>query len=209
MDVGIGNFQPGITDNLSVWAITSNGRVVFRCGVSVTSPEGLRWTIVKTPQGCEVSQVSVGSTGLVWCSLYNGRALVRSGVTRDNLMGDNWLEVKSPEVGAKIVCCSVGRNSVWCVTSTNHVYWRKGVNGDQCGDNEDAAIGSTWVEMVGNISCISVTPTDQVFAIGSEDRALYFRSGVNSSDPTGKKWRQVQCAMQMSRTSSINSLGLL
>lgn len=60
--------------------------------------------------------------------------------------------------------------------------------------------------MVGNISYISVTSTDQVFAIGSEDRAVYFRSGVNSSDPTGKKWRQVQCGMQMSRSSSINSM---
>lgn len=208
IDVAIGGTHiPGAPDGiLSVWAVTAHGRVVFRSGVSNMSPEGLRWTIVKTPSGCEVSQISVGCTGLVWCSLYNGRALVRSGVTRDNLLGDNWIEVKPPENGGKILCVSVGKNSVWCVTNDNHVWWRKGVKGELAGENEDSAIGNAWVEMVGNISSISVTSTDQVFAIGSEDRALYFRSGVNTSDPTGKKWRQIQCPMQMSRTSSMNSM---
>ncbi|XP_063698434.1 tectonin beta-propeller repeat-containing protein isoform X2 [Culicoides brevitarsis] len=209
IDVAIGGTNiPGAEDGmLAVWAITSNGRVVFRTGVSHSSPEGLRWTLVKAQTGCEASQISVGTTGLVWCSLYNGRAMVRSGCTKDNLMGDNWIEVKPPENGLKITCVSVGRNSVWCVTNDNHVYWRRGVKGDIAGVNEDAAIGNAWVEMVGNISQVSVTSNDQVFAIGAEDRALYFRSGVTSSDPTGKKWRQIQCPMQMSRTSSINSLG--
>lgn len=61
---------------------------MFRTGVSTTSPEGLRWTNVQTPPGCEVNQISVGPTGLVWVVLLNGRALVRSGVTRDNPSGN-------------------------------------------------------------------------------------------------------------------------
>lgn len=207
VDVAIGGTEvPGADGILSVWAITSNGRVVFRSGVSITSPEGLRWVIVKVPPGGEVSQISVGCTGLVWCSLYNGRAIVRTGVTRDNLMGENWIEVKPPEPGIKILCTSVGKNSVYCVTNDSHVWWRKGVKGELSGKNEDAAIGTNWIEMVGNISFISVTSTDQVFAIGSDDRTLYMRSGVTSSDPTGKKWRQIQCPMQLSRTSSVNSV---
>lgn len=179
IDVSVGGTNiPGAVDGiLSVWAITTNGRVVFRSGVSMTSPEGLRWTIVKVPTGCEVAQISVGCTGLVWCSLYNGRALVRTGVTRDNLMGDNWIEVKAPEPGSKIICTSVGKNSVYCVTNDNHVWWRKGVKGEQSGQSEDAAIGTNWVEMVGNISFISVTSTDQVFAIGSDDRACILDRG--------------------------------
>lgn len=149
----------------------------------------------------------MGCTGLVWCSLYNGRALVRTGVTRDNLMGTNWLEVKAPEPGAKITCVSVGRNSVWCITNGGKVWWRKGVKSEQCGENEDAAIGNTWVEIFGNMSFLGLTQNDKVFAIGAEDRAIYFRAGVSSCDPTGKKWKQIQCPMQMSRTSSINSMG--
>jgi len=60
---------------------------MFRTGVSTTAPEGLRWTSIPVPAGCEVKQISVGPTGLVWAILWNGRALVRAGVTRESLTG--------------------------------------------------------------------------------------------------------------------------
>lgn len=209
IDVCIGGTEIfGAQDGtLSVWAVTTNGRVVFRNGVSKVSPEGLRWTIIKTPPGSEVTQISVGCSGLVWCSLYNGRALARTGVTKDNISGDNWIEVKAPVPGSKIHCVAVGKNSVWCVSKENQVWWRKGIKGDICGVSEDAAVGSNWVEMVGNISFISVTNNDQVFGINSDDKSLYFRAGlVTDKNPTGKKWCKIQCPMQLSRTSSINSI---
>ncbi|XP_035793382.1 tectonin beta-propeller repeat-containing protein-like [Anopheles albimanus] len=204
IDVAIGGQNvPGAPAGLLlVWAVTAHGRVMFRSGVSTSAPEGLRWTAVTTPSGCEVSQISVGTTGLVWAVLYNGRAIVRVGIGRDTLLGSAWLEVKPPGSNLKIVQVSVGTNSVWCVTNDNHVWFRRGVRGEASCSSEDASIGSSWVEMVGNISHISVAPNDQVFAVGSEDRALYYRSGVSSSDPTGKKWRLIQLPMQMSRTSS-------
>lgn len=189
-----------------VWAVTSHGRVMFRTGVSTTSPEGQKWNAISTPSGCEVCQVSVGATGMVWASCQNGRALVRAGVTRDSITGKAWLEVKPPGNGLRIVQVSVGHSSVWCITNDNHVWFRRGVHGSTAGISEDAAIGSGWVEMIGNISNISVASNDQVFAVGSEDRSLYFRSGVSTADPTGKKWKLIQCHMQMSRNSSNMSL---
>lgn len=66
-------------------------------------------------------------------------------------------------------------------------------------------MGTAWVEMVGNISSISVAANDQVFAVGSEDRFLYFRFGVKPENLTGTKWRRIQCPMQFSRTSSTAS----
>ncbi|XP_055686263.1 tectonin beta-propeller repeat-containing protein isoform X2 [Lutzomyia longipalpis] len=208
IDVAIGgNNVPGAAPGmLLVWAITAHGRVMIRSGVSTTSPEGLRWTAISTPSGAEVSQISVGPTGLVWASLYCGRAIVRSGVTKDSPTGESWLEIKPPGNALKIVQVSVGTNAVWCVTNDNHVWFRRGVKGETAGISEDSAIGSGWVEMVGNISSVSVAANDQVFAVGSEDRALYFRSGVSASDLTGKKWRLIQCPMQLSRTSSMASL---
>lgn len=56
-------------------------QVMSRAGVSRTSPEGVRWTAVSTPPGCEVLSISCGCTGLVWAVLFNGRALIRGGVT--------------------------------------------------------------------------------------------------------------------------------
>lgn len=127
-------------------------------------------------------------------------------MTRDRLTGETWIEVKPPGVGLRIVQISAGTNAVWCVTNDNHVWFRRGIRGDIAGISEDAAIGNGWVEMVGNISNVSVAANDQVFAVGSENRALYFRAGVSESDLTGKKWRQIQCPMQLSRTCSIASL---
>ncbi|XP_055376755.1 tectonin beta-propeller repeat-containing protein [Condylostylus longicornis] len=208
MDVAVGgkNIPAAPTGTLVVWAVTSHGRVMFRSGVSTTSPEGLRWTAISTQPGNDVVQISVGATGLVWATLANGRALVRSGVSKDRLHGESWLEVKPPGNGLKIIQLSVGTDSVWCVTNDQHVWFRRGVKGEAASISEDAAIGNNWVEMVGNISMVSVAHNDQVLAIGSEDRALYFRSGVSKSDLTGKKWRLIQCPMQMSRTSSTVSL---
>lgn len=121
-------------------------------------------------------------------------------------MGENWIEVKPPAVGVRIVQVSVGTNAVWCVTSDNHVWFRRGVKGELSGISEDAALGSGWVEMVGNMSNVAVAPNDQVFAVGSENRSIYFRSGVTESDLTGKKWRQIQCPMQLSRACSMASV---
>lgn len=70
-----------------VWAVTAHGRVMFRTEVSNVSPEGQRWSSITMPSGCEVSQISIGPTGLVWVVLWNGRALVRTGVTRECLTG--------------------------------------------------------------------------------------------------------------------------
>lgn len=142
---------------------------MFRGGVSINAPEGLRWTAISTPVGSELSQLSVGPTGLVWAVLFNGRAIVRSGVTRDNLAGMSWLDVKPPihcnvdsKNALKIIQVSVGTNAVWCVCNDCSVWFRRGIKGELAGISEDAAIGSGWVEMIGNISMVSVAANDQV-----------------------------------------------
>ncbi|XP_063242841.1 tectonin beta-propeller repeat-containing protein isoform X2 [Bacillus rossius redtenbacheri] len=207
IDVSVGgqNVPGGDPGHLMVWAITAHGRVMVRTSVSTTAPEGLRWTAVSVPQGCEVTQVGVGPTGLVWAVLWNGRALVRSGVTRDNPTGDFWLEVGAPE-DLKLAQVSVGTNTVWAVTRDHRVWFRKGVRGESSGTSDEMARGSGWVEMVGNMAVVSVAANDQVWAVGSEDRCLYFRTGVLPSELTGKKWRPIHAPTQISRTSSNASL---
>lgn len=63
-------------------------QVMWRCGVSVTAPEGTRWSSISMPSGCEVRNVSCGATGLVWAVLWNGKALVRIGICGNNSTGD-------------------------------------------------------------------------------------------------------------------------
>lgn len=179
---------------------------MFRVGVSTKSPEGLKWNLVNIPPGCEVNQLNVGATGLLWAALLDGRALVRTGVSRDNLPGDGWVEVKGPGDGLRINHLSVGTNSVWAVTQDRQVWFRKGIKGEAAGISEEMAAGCGWVEMVGKMTLVTVAANDQVFAIGADDRAVYFRTGVSQADLTGKRWKSLHAPLQVSRASSNASL---
>ncbi|XP_060517887.1 tectonin beta-propeller repeat-containing protein isoform X2 [Cylas formicarius] len=209
IDVSIGGqhvpgAEPGI---MLVWAVTAHNRVMFRQGVSTKSPEGCRWNHIQVPPGCEVNQISVGPAGLVWAALLDGRAIVRMGVTRDNLQGELWVEVRCPGENLKINQLSVGNCSVWAVTHDRQVWFRKGIKGEGAGMSEELAAGCGWVEMVGRMCQISVTSNDQVFAVGADDRVIYYRTGIYAQDPTGKRWKALAAPLQVSRASSNASLG--
>lgn len=181
-------------------------QVMFRSGVTTKSPEGAKWHCVSIPGGCEVGQISVGPSGLVWAALLDGRALVRVGVRREALMGDVWVETRGPSNSLRTMQVCVGVCALWAVTQDKRVWFRKGIRADGAEISEEMAVGCRWVEMAGNMSSISVTASDQVFAVGADDRAIYFRTGVNSGDLTGKKWRCLHAPLQVSRTSSNASL---
>lgn len=180
---------------------------MFRTGVTTKSPEGAKWTAVPTPTGCEVSQLNVGPTGLVWAALLDGRALVRVGVTRDALSGTSWVEIRGPGESLRIAQVSVGNCAVWAVTQNKQVWFRKGIKGEGAGISEELAAGCGWVEMVGRMSLVTVAANDQVWGVGADDRAVYFRTGVSVEDRTGKRWRMLHAPLQVSRASSNASLG--
>ncbi|XP_019761431.1 tectonin beta-propeller repeat-containing protein isoform X1 [Dendroctonus ponderosae] len=209
IDIAIGGqslagCEPG---GMLVWAVTSHNRVMFRTGTSTKSPEGAKWNHIQVPPGCEVNQISVGPSGLVWAALLDGRALVRLGVTRDNLQGESWLEVRSPGDNLRIIQLAVGNCSIWAVTQDKQIWFRSGIKGEGAGLSEELAAGSGWIEMVGRMMQVSVTPNDQVFAVGADDRLIYHRTGICPEDLTGKRWRALRAPLQVSRTSSNASLG--
>ena len=179
---------------------------MFRTGISTKSPEGAKWISITVPSGYEIHQLDVGPTGLVWATLSDGRALIRMGVTRDSLSGENWVEIRGPADGIRISHLSLGLCSLWAVTQDKRVWFRKGIKGEGSGTNEGMAVGCGWVEMVGRMSVVSVTTNDQVFAIGTDDRSVYFRTDVTNGDLTGKKWKRLHAPLQISRASSNASL---
>ncbi|XP_047527964.1 tectonin beta-propeller repeat-containing protein [Vanessa atalanta] len=207
IDVSIGGNQIPYASagTLAVWAITAQGRVMYRVGVSTISPEGLKWINVSIPPNCDIKQISVGPTGLVWALLWSGRAIVRKGITKDCPSGEAWLEVKSPP-DTKLITVSVGYNTVWAVSSDTRVWFRKGIEGTLVGNSETAAMGTGWLEINGNMIHISVGINDQVFAIGESNKSIYWRYGITPSELTGKRWRTIQANMQLSRTSSSTSI---
>ncbi|XP_065098619.1 tectonin beta-propeller repeat-containing protein 1 [Paramisgurnus dabryanus] len=185
---------------LALWAVSLQGKVWFRSGINHHNPEGSIWEDVLVPG--EVIQISCGPGDLVWAVLWEGQLLVREGIGRDCLMGTSWVTVESPspEVGA--VHVAVGVNVVWAVTKDHKVWFRRGVNSHN-------PCGSGWISMVGEMVMINVGLNDQVWAIGVEDRAVYFRQGVTNSELSGKTWKAVSVPRDSDRSHSSASANSL
>ncbi|XP_069889638.1 tectonin beta-propeller repeat-containing protein 1 isoform X2 [Dipodomys merriami] len=96
----------------------------------------------------------------------------------------------------------VGRLSVWAVSLQGKVWFRRGVNSHN-------PCGTSWIEMVGEMTMVNVGLNDQVWGIGCEDRAVYFRQGVTPSELSGKTWKAIVAGRESDRSHSGSSSSLL
>ncbi|CAN8008320.1 unnamed protein product, partial [Ixodes pacificus] len=212
VDIAVGgNEVPGgDPDRVVVWAVTVQGRVMFRNHVTRLCPEGTSWSHVPVPESSEVTQVSVGPTGLTWAVAWNGSALVRLGVSRENYAGSDWAGVAAPENDDKLLQVAVGHNTLWAVGRSGTVWFRKGIHGDDLGCRASVT-GSGWVKMVGEMAMISVGPNDQVWGITRDDRRLTLRTGVTLHEACGREWKEIVAPFGSapSRSSSLTSLASL
>uniref|UniRef100_A0A3Q3JWM7 Tectonin beta-propeller repeat-containing protein 1 n=1 Tax=Monopterus albus TaxID=43700 RepID=A0A3Q3JWM7_MONAL len=181
---------------LSLWAVSLQGKVWFREGICHHNPEGSAWEEVPLPG--EVVQISCGPGDLVWAVLWEGQLIVREGISRHCPRGISWAVVDSPspEVGA--IHVAVGVDVVWAVTKDNKVWFRRGVNSHN-------PCGSGWINMVGEMIMVNVGLNDQVWGISCQDRAVYFRQGVTSSELSGKTWKVISVPRDGDRSHSRTS----
>ncbi|TGZ54256.1 Tectonin beta-propeller repeat-containing protein [Temnothorax longispinosus] len=200
-------FTTELTDQQPSGESNPHNSVFCTCFLSTSDVyKRQRWSSIKLANGYEVCQISVGVTGLVWAVLMVGKALVRTGVTRDNPIGEDWSEVEPPQKDLRLVQVSVGTDAVWAITHDGGVWFRKGIQGEISGVCEQLATGTGWVEMLSKMALVSVAPNDQVWAIGYDDRCLYYRTGITRSELTGKRWKLINAPLQLSRASSNASL---
>ncbi|KAM4632524.1 tectonin beta-propeller repeat-containing protein 1 [Discoglossus pictus] len=201
-DISVGGWE--ITDEpvgrLSVWTVSLQGKVWYREDVCHDNPEGSSWSEIELPS--EVVQISCGPYDLLWASLWEGQAIVREGINRNNPKGSSWTIVEPPNAENGIMHVSVGINVVWAVTRDRKVWFRRGVNSHN-------PCGTSWIEMVGEMTMLSVGLNDQVWGIGSEDRAVYFRQGVTPSELSGKTWKAIVVPRESDRSNSGSSSSLL
>ncbi|XP_036859618.1 tectonin beta-propeller repeat-containing protein 1 isoform X3 [Manis javanica] len=201
-DLSVGGWEitDGPVGHLSVWAVSLQGEVWYREDVNHPNPEGSSWSLVDTPG--EAVQISCGPHDLLWVTLWEGQALVREGINRSNPKGSRWSAVEPPSSENAILHVSVGVGVVWAVTKDQKVWFRRGVNSHN-------PCGTGWIEMVGEMMMVSVGLNDQVWGIGCEDRAVYFRQGVTPSELSGKTWRAIIASRECDRSHSGSSSSLL
>ncbi|KAM7371040.1 hypothetical protein PAMP_010540 [Pampus punctatissimus] len=174
--------------------------VWFREGICHYNPEGSFWEEVPLPG--EVVQISCGPEDLIWAVLWEGQFIVREGISRDCPRGTSWTVVDSPSPDVGAIHVAVGVNVVWAVTKDNKVWFRRGVNSHN-------PCGSGWISMVGEMIMINVGLNDQVWGISCEDRAVYCRQGVTSSELSGKTWKAISVPRDGERSHSSASTNSL
>ncbi|XP_056107468.1 tectonin beta-propeller repeat-containing protein 1 [Rhinichthys klamathensis goyatoka] len=186
------DMSDGPEKHIHLWAVSQQGKLWSRTGISQQNPEGTRWEPVQVPR--EVAQVSAGPKDLLWVVLWDGQMLARTGISKDCPKGSSWDLVESPsQKGA--VHVAVGIAVVWAVTKDNKVWFRRGVNSHN-------PTGSGWISIGGEMVMLSVGPNDQVWGVGSDDRTVYFRHGVTGTEVTGRSW--VAVSAQLDSSKSIN-----
>ncbi len=159
-------------DSNAVWAVTTDGRVLFRRGVSKECPEGKVWMEAKSSN--TFVQVS-SSGGIVWALDVFNRTYVRENVCEVTPSGTQWKDVKSPSHFTAITVLQNG--IVWGVDVENRLWFRCGAI-----PLEPEGSGHWWEAIIGTLSKQSVASiVNSVWKVRStETRSGSFLHNVTS-----------------------------
>lgn len=110
-------------DENAVWAISTDGKVLFRKDVGEAMPEGKVWQEVT--HGSSGFSFITCCQGIVWAITSLGKVFCRTGITPSVPSGKRWTDVKTP----KFVSISITtRGVVWGVSLDNSIGFRCGVS---------------------------------------------------------------------------------
>ena len=145
-------------DETAVWAISTDGKVLFRKDVGEATPEGKVWQ--------EVTHGSSGfcfitcCRGVVWAITSSGKVFYRTGISLGVPSGKKWADIKAP----KFVSISItSEGVVWGVSSDNSIGFR-------CGVSVSKPTGKgPWWEVCINALTTSSSPFSPLWHVMSPD----------------------------------------
>ncbi|XP_064478483.1 tectonin beta-propeller repeat-containing protein 1-like [Ornithodoros turicata] len=171
--------------SVALWAVTTDGRVLYRGGVTRQCPQGELWRHV--PFEVDFESISVGSGSLVLAIDRHGIGYVRRGISDAEPIGTIWSEVQPPK-GSRLTQVSAGRSGVCAVDALRRLWYHADVTQTVPG-------GNTWHLVSEDVSRVSVGPNDQVWAIinvvtsgTALTNVVARRLGMTRVCPTGTGW---------------------
>ena len=112
-------------DETGVWAVKTDGQIIFRKGVSESLPQGRVWVEV----GRAASFTSVASCSrVVWAVNSTGRLFYREGVTAQKPSGNKWVDMKAPRM---MVACITQGSMAWIIDQEGKMGFRCGIKPSQ------------------------------------------------------------------------------
>ena len=128
-------------DETGVWAIRTDGQVLFRKGVSETTPHGKVWQEVGHP--ASFSYVAC-CNNIIWAINASGKVFIREGITPSSPSGKKWMDVKTPKLLAASITTS---GVVWGVVHDNQLGFRCGVS-----QSRPTGKGPWWEVIIGALT---------------------------------------------------------
>ncbi|CAF1110833.1 unnamed protein product [Brachionus calyciflorus] len=182
-DISVGGwalskFNPG--KNLSVWIVCNSGRLFFRENVSYSNPEGSKWLEISLPNSVRVLSLSCTQDGYLWVITCEGDVLLRNDITEEEPYGKTWMMVSTmkPAPFVQITC---SYRDVYALDSKGCVYKRN--------NTELNIIGNEWIKILKDLSNISVSRSNKLWAL-SKDK-LYLFIGFKLDMSSKIEWKTV------------------
>ena len=164
-------------DESAVWAVSTNGEILFRKDVGQAYPEGKTWQEVKNDS--ESPQLTFRFVScccnVVWAVTTCGKVLCRTGIAHHMPSGRKWKEVKVP----KLVSISItSEGVVWGVSESNSIGFRCG-----CSVSKPSGKGPWWeicIDALRKAPVVTHTGTSIIDTVSSLIDNLSFLEQNNS-----------------------------
>lgn len=146
----------------NVWACDSYGMIYFRVGTQPLNPSMMlpAWICIESPeQPVGIHLVSVHTNPndrMLWALDNRGSVHVRTGISEEMPVGTDWEHV--PGLQASQLVLSL--RTVWVRCPNGEVARRYGIT-----DKNPA--GDYWKKIPGVVHCFTVTPQDELWAVGT------------------------------------------
>jgi len=175
--------QSPVRHGVDLWAVTKEGDVLTRLGVTSSHPEGASWRHVATDQPFKC--ISVGEENCVWGVSADGAAWYRSKMTPATPQGEAWIHVGKPGKDG-LYQLSAGSTVVWAVDSRYQLWLRKDVTPSTPG-------GTAWLFVSFNVKHVSCGFLNQTWIISNSlesptHGSVYRRIGITPDSPVGVSW---------------------
>ncbi|XP_065052551.1 uncharacterized protein LOC135681853 isoform X4 [Rhopilema esculentum] len=157
-----------------IWAISKDGRVLFRAGVRPSYPSGTKWEVV----GSDVFvRIDSGPEGYVFAVRSNGIAAYRDGVSKQLPFGTRWVNI-----GGKFKSISVGTYGLWAIDEYGNVMYAQ----------RPSKLGRfpiSWITLPGLLLTeIDAGYGNSVWGL-AKSGSVYKRAGVAQNTPYGRFWQ--------------------
>ena len=178
-------------DERGVWAVTVDGGIRYRQGVTKWKPQGTIWLII---DGNGFHKIVLGPFRRIMAIKKDRSLVVRTGVTQDFPIGTGW-----KETGKKVRDASIGDYGIWVVNYFGSLQFAP-LNFD----DDLSAIVPQWTDVNNGVKAIHAGHGGSLWGIHNNG-TLVQREGVTMDNPTGTKWK-IFHGMTSSVTSSIRTV---